>query len=116
MSDKNYIEKVRQEYSPKETSKIDELRALDRKVKRTPTIFAYIYGVVSCLVLGVGMCLAMNIIGNTLVWMIVGIAVGIVGIAGVSSTYPIYQKMITTRKQRYSKEIIELSNQLLNKD
>jgi len=108
------IEKIRDNYiaKSKELTKLDELKALDKKVKRVPTVFAYIYGIVGSLVLGIGMCLAMEVIGNL---MPLGIIIGLLGILMVSTTYPIYHKILNRRKAIYSEEIIEKSNELLNK-
>lgn len=108
------IEKIKSSYVAKssELTKLDELKALDRKVKRPPTIFAYIYGIVGSLVLGVGMCLAMEVIGNL---MPLGIVIGLLGIVMVSTTYPIFHKILNRRKSIYSEEILKKSNELLNK-
>lgn len=114
MTNKKEIEKIKASYISKsnELTKLDELKALDRKVKRPPTIFAYIYGIIGSLVLGVGMCLAMEVIGNL---MPLGIVIGLLGIAMVSTTYPIFNKILNRRKSIYRDEIIQKSNELLNK-
>ena len=112
-NEKKYIEKLKQSYSQKTPTKtqIDELKELDNKVKIPARAFAYTYGSVGSLVLGTGMCLAMKIIGNI---MPLGIAIGIIGIAMVSSTYSIYSKILSNRKAKYSDKIIAKSNELLN--
>ena len=110
-NDKKTVEKIRGEYTPAEKTKLDELRALDRKVKRPASTFAYIFGTVGALVLGTGMCLAMEVIGNM---MIAGIAIGLVGIAMVSLTYPIYNKLLAARRAKYSAKIITLSDEILD--
>lgn len=121
-SEKKYVEKVMESYNEKEFSKIDELKELDKKVKKPVTIFAYIYGSISALIFGLGMCMAMksmpsfildNIASQTL--MILGIVIGVVGLVMAGSTYFIYKKMKQARKNKYSSQIIELSNELLNK-
>lgn len=106
------IEKIRNNYTEKETTKLDELKALDKKVKRPAQIFSYVYGSLSSLVLGTGMCLAMKVIGNS---MALGIGIGLVGIVLTLSTYPIYNKILNRRKNKYKNQILELSNSLLNK-
>ena len=58
------IQRIRASYTEKEMSKLDELKALDKKVKRPAQIFAYVYGSLSSLVLGTGMCFAMKVIGT----------------------------------------------------
>lgn len=110
------IEKIRASYTEKPNTKLDELKALDKKVKRPAQIFAYVYGSVSALVLGSGMCLAMQVIGSTLSFaMPLGIGVGLVGIALACSTYPIFKSILKRRKNKYAKQVFELSDSLLNK-
>ena len=60
------IERIRASYTEKEVTKLDELHRVDKKVKRPVKIFAYVYGSLSSLVLGTGMCLAMKVIGNSM--------------------------------------------------
>ena len=106
------IQKIRSSYEEREITKLDELKALDKKVKRPAQIFAYVYGSLSSLVLGTGMCLAMKVIGNSMAF---GIVIGLVGIALTLTTYPIFKAMLKKRKNKYSKQIFELSDSLLNK-
>ncbi len=105
------VEKIRAGYTPKERTKIDELKALDKKVKRPAQIFAYVYGSLSSLLMATGMCLAMKVIGDS---MALGIGVGLVGIALTLTAYPIFKAILKTRKNKYAKQIFELSDSLLN--
>ncbi len=105
------VEKIRNQYTEREKTKLDELKSLDRKVKRPASIFAYVFGAIGALVLGTGMCLAMKIIGD---FMALGIVIGLVGIAMVSLTYPIYKGILQSRKKKYSSQILEISDELLN--
>lgn len=109
--EKNVVEKIREDYIKKENTTLEHLRKLDQKVKRPAYIFAYTFGVIGSLVLGVGMCLAMQVIGNA---MALGVVIGIMGIIMVSVNYPVYQKMLLKRKQKYQKEILALTEQVLN--
>ena len=111
-TDKIYAESIAKEYAPKEKSKIIALRKLDRKAKQPATIFAYTWGIISSLVLGTGMCLSMQVIGNSLTHMILGIIIGIIGIVGCGVNYPIYTKMLEKGKKKYAYEIIELARQI----
>lgn len=106
------IERIRNSYTEYQPTKFDELKELNKRVKRPAEIFAYTYGSVGALVLGTGMCLAMKIIGNL---MPLGIIVGLAGIAMVSSTYSLFQAILKSRKKKYQKRILALSNELLNK-
>ena len=112
-TDKAYAEKVALEYAAKETSKVVALKKLDRKAKMGAQIFGYSFGIVMTLLLGVGMCFALQVIGNGDLWQnILGYVVGILGIVGVSVNYFIYQKILTKGKQKYGSDIIALANEI----
>ena len=110
--DKVYAESIAKEYTPKETSKLTALKKLDAKAKKPARVFAWTFGTVSCLVLGIGMCLSMKVLSIGPVSMIVGIIVGLAGIAGVSMNYPIYKKLLAQGKQKYAFEIVELAKEI----
>lgn len=105
------IDRIREQYTAKEQTKLDELRDLDKKVKRPATVFAYAFGTIGALILGTGMCFAMKIIGDM---MAAGILIGLAGIAMVSLTYPIFKRLLKDRKQKYAAEIMQLSDSILN--
>lgn len=111
-TDKIYAEAIANEYSVKNTAKVVALRKLDRKVKRAPLIFTYTLGIVSALVLGVGMCFAMGQFGGGAVHTAIGIVVGIIGIAGVSVNYPVYKKFLAKRKEKYAGDVIALAKEI----
>ena len=111
-TDKIYAESIAKEYAPKDNSKIVALRKLDTKAKLPATIFTYTWGIVSSLVLGTGMCLAMQVIGNSMTHMVLGIVVGIIGMAGCGVNYPIYKKILENGKKKYAYEIVELAREI----
>ena len=111
-TDKIYAESIAKEYAPKEHSKIIALKKLDAKAKRPANIFAYTFGIVSALIAGTGMCLAMQVIGGTVPYMILGIVIGIVGFAFCGINYPIYKKILENGKKKYAYEIVELAREL----
>lgn len=113
MTNENQIErsmKIRGEYEEKPTTKFDELKKLDSKVKTPPTALAYVLGVFGSLVLGVGMCICLGVIAEKL--FAVGVAVGVIGIAIMIANYFIYKKFLVTRKKKYAARIIKLANEL----
>lgn len=112
-TDKIYAERIASEYAPKEDSKVKALKRLDSKAKQPALIFAYTFGIVCSLILGIGMCLAMKVIGpgNTL-QMVLGIIIGLIGIAGVSVNYSIYKKLLQNGKNKYGQEIIDLAKEI----
>jgi len=112
-TDKAYAEKIASEYAPKETRKVVALKKLDNRAKLPANIFAYTFGVIMALLLGVGMCLSMKVIGDgSTFFTVLGIVVGVVGIAGVSVNYAIYKKILENSKKKYSADIIALANQI----
>ena len=111
-TDKIYAESIAKEYAPKDNSKIVALRKLDAKAKNPATIFAYTFGIISTLVLGTGMSLAMQVIGNGVASMILGIIIGVIGIIGCCVNYPIYKKLLENGKKKYAYEIVELAREI----
>ena len=119
MKDQEFIvQKIRTQYTEKQHSELDELKALDAKVKKPANVFAYTYGSLSAVVMGSGMSLVMTDIGAKLglsTIMVPGIAIGIVGMGMALTTYPIYKRMLNSRKKKYAPEIMALSEKLLQK-
>lgn len=112
-TDKTYAEKIASEYAPKETRKVVALKKLDYRAKLPANIFAYTFGIVMTLLLGVGLCLTMNVLGDgSTIFMILGVIVGVIGIIGVSVNYPIYKKILGNSKRKYSADIIALAKQI----
>ena len=111
-TDKIIAESIAKDYAPKEDSKIKALRRLDNRAKLPATIFTYSCGITSALVFGTGMCLAMQVIGNS---MALGIIIGIVGMIGCGVNYPIYKRMLARGKAKYAYEIVELARQISEK-
>ncbi len=111
-TDKIWAESIAKEYAPKDTSKLAALKRLDSKAKTPATVFAYSFGIVSSLVAGLGMSLAMQVIGNSMAHMIAGIIIGIIGFAACGATYPIYKKLLEKGKAKYAYEIIELAREI----
>ena len=111
-TDKIYAESIVKEYAPKDSSKIVALRKLDRKAKMPATVFTYTFGIFSSLVLGTGMCFAMQILGSGTIGITIGIIVGIIGILGCSINYPVYKKLLEDGKKKYAYEILELAKEI----
>lgn len=112
-TDKIYAEKLASEYAPKKENKANALRKLDRKAKRPSEIFGYAYGSISALILGLGMCLAMGTLASGASWALpLGVIIGIIGIAGVATTYPLYKTILAKSKKKYAYEIIELAKEI----
>ena len=110
------VQKIRTQYTEKQHTELDELKALDAKVKRPANVFAYTYGSVSAIVMGAGMSLVMTDIGATLGLanaMVPGIIVGVAGMIMALTTYPIYKRMLSARKKKYTAQIMKLSDKIM---
>ncbi len=110
------VQKIRTQYTEKENTKLQELTALDRKVKKPANAFGYTFGSISALIMGSGMSLVMTEIGTTLGienGMIPGIVIGVVGMLMAIINYPVYKKILAKRRKKYSNKIIELSNEIM---
>lgn len=119
MKDQEFIvQKIRSQYTETEHTELDALKELDAKVKKPANVFAYSYGSVGAVVMGAGMSLVMTDIGKMIglaSTMVPGIAVGIVGLGMVCSTYPIYKKLLASRKAKFAPQILQLSEKLMEK-
>jgi hypothetical protein len=112
------VQKIRTQYTEKQHTELDELKALDAKVKKPANVFAYIYGSVSAVIMGSGMSLVMTDIGATIGLasaMVPGIAIGVAGMIMALVTYPIYKKILNSRKKKFAPQIMELSDKLIQK-
>ena len=110
------VQKIRTQYTEKQHTELDALKELDAKVKRPANVFAYTYGSVSAIVMGAGMSLVMTDIGAIIGLanaMVPGIVVGIVGLGMALLTYPIYKKILNSRKKKYAPEILSLSEKIM---
>lgn len=117
MKDKEFVvEKIRSQYTEQEHTELDALKALDAKVKKPANVFGYTYGSLGAIVMGAGMSLVMTDIGAMLGMnetLIPGIAIGVVGLIMVLTTYPICKKILNSRKKKYAPRIMELSERVM---
>ena len=107
------IKNIRDKYAPptREETSMERLRRLDASATKGATIVSLIVGIISALVLGIGMCCTM--IPGWEQYFIHGIVVGIVGLLGVISAYPIYNHMVKRKRAKLAPEILRLSEELM---
>ncbi len=104
------IKAIRAKYIPKEENKLERLRRLDASATRKGTITALTLGILSALLLGLGMSCTLVWTGK---WFIPGIVIGVVGIAGIVSAYPLYKHLVRKERARLTQEILQLTDELL---
>lgn len=109
------VQKIRIQYTEKQYTELDKLKALDAKVKRPSNTFAYTYGSAGAIVMGAGMSLVMTEVGAVLgiTSTVPGIAIGVVGMGMALTTYPIYKRMLDCRRKKYAPEILKLSDKIM---
>ena len=111
------VQKIRSQYTEKESTELDALRALDAKVKKPANVFAYVFGSISAIIMGAGMSLVMTDIGATVGIadpMLPGIVIGIAGMTMAIINYPIYKGILGARRRKYADKIIALSDKIMN--
>ena len=111
------VQKIRTQYTEKESTELDALKALDNKVKRPANTFAYLFGSISAIIMGAGMSLVMTDIGATVGSaepMVPGIVIGVVGMLLAIINYPIYKGILGGRRKKYAQKIIALSDKLMS--
>lgn len=111
-SQQEEVRRIREKYAPatKEEDKMERLRKLDRAATKPGTVAALIVGIISTLIMGVGMCC-------TMVWsetlFVPGIVIGMVGIIGICAAYPLYLHITKRRRDKLAPEIMRLADELM---
>lgn len=111
------VQKIRTQYTEKEHTELDELKELDKKVKRPANVFAYIFGSISAIIMGSGMSLVMTDIGTTIGMenaMVPGIVIGVVGMLMAIINYPIHKSVLASRRKKYAEQIMKLSDKIMS--
>ena len=114
--DKVYAESVAKEYMPKETNKVRQLKKLDERAKLPAFITAMTLGTIGTLIFGTGMCFGLGVFGTGVIFMVIGVLLGIVGAAICIINYPLYKKLLKKGKEKYAFEILELAKEITNSD
>ena len=107
---------IRSQYTEKDDTRLDELRKLDAQVKRPANVFGYTFGSISAIIMGSGMSLVMTDIGAKIGMtetMVPGIVIGVIGMVMALANYPIYKRILSSRKAKYADKIIALTDELL---
>lgn len=106
------VKRIRQKYISPEENKLGQLRKLDENATRPGRIASIAVGVLSALVLGIGMCC-------TMVWtqfFVPGVVIGLVGIVGVGASFPLYAAMTKRQREKLAPQIMQLSQALMHEE
>lgn len=105
------IAKIREKYFPRGETNLEKIKRLDNSVTNKAVIASLVVGIISALILGIGMCCCM-------VWtkfFVLGIFVGIIGIIGVCAAYPVYKKVLEKERAKVAPQILALTDEELQK-
>lgn len=109
------IENIRKKYLPREENKMERLRKLHHSATQKAKAWAITLGVIGALIMGTGMSLAMTELGMLFgeLAMVIGIVIGLVGMALAALAYPVYDRVLQKERQRIAPEILRLTEELL---
>ena len=103
------VRRIREKYQPREETKLEALRRLDKSVEQPGTICGIVIGVLGCLIMGTGMSCVMVWGG---IWMVPGIAVGVLGMLIIAMAYPAYRAVTRRQREKLAPQILALAEAL----
>lgn len=89
-------------------SKVQKLKQMHSKVKNLPQIIALTVGIIGILIFGLGLTMLLE--WKLILW---GCIVGAMGTIIMLTAYLVFFKVSKVLKAKYSKKIIELSDEIL---
>lgn len=112
------VEHIRSKYMQPTESKMEQLRRLDRSTSQKAQAWSLVIGVIGALILGTGMSLTMTDLALILgiyqkYAMVIGIAVGCIGLVLVALAYPVYNTILKKERERIAPEILRLTDELI---
>jgi uncharacterized membrane protein YccF (DUF307 family) len=109
------VEAIRNKYLPREETKMEQLRKLHAIPTQKAQAASLAVGIIGALILGTGMSLCLTNLGAALgsLAMVIGIAVGLVGMVLVALAYPLYNRVLAKQRARIAPQILELTAELL---
>lgn len=103
------VQAIRSKYLPREESKMEELKRLDYQVSNAGLPQSLAVGIVGCLIFGLGMCIAMEVLAGGVV---LGTLIGACGMAVMIAAYPVYRTCFRKAKAMHQPRILELTAEL----
>ena len=104
------VENIRKKYMPKEASKIEILKQLDKRVQSAGMLEGLCFGIIGALVFGIGMCFFLEVFTGatwlTALCMIMGTLLMI-------PAYPTYRRISRKTKEKLTPEILRLSEEIM---
>ena len=109
---KEELARIRRKYISQEETTLEKVKKLDNSVTEKATIISISLGTMSTLVLGVGMCCCM-------VWtqlFVLGIIIGLLGIAGICSAFPAYKYILKREREKIAPQILALTDEEMKRN
>lgn len=106
------VQEIRKKYLPQGESKMDELKRFDYTVQTSGIMESFCAGISGALIFGLGLCLAMQVIGNGSFLLILGMLLVFLGTVVMIAAYPVYRKIFRKAKAKFTPRILELTNEL----
>ena len=105
------IKRIREKYAPpdRQADKMAQLRRMDRSVTKPGTIVSMAVGIGGTLILGLGMTCIME----WTAYFLLGIVLGLVGIALMVAAWPLYKRVTAKRREKLAPEIMRLTDELM---
>ena len=109
------VDRIRRVYLPREEDKLDQLRRLHAIPTRRAQTASLTVGILGMLLLGTGMSLCMTELASALgsLAMILGIVVGVAGIAAAALAWPVFRRVLKKEREKITAQILQLSEELL---
>ena len=106
------VESIRNKYIPREETKLERLKRLDRKAQNAGTVEGLCLGVIGVLVFGIGICIMLGALDGP---FILSYLCCTAGIALMLPAYPVYRYLSKKVKTALTPEILKLSDELIQK-
>lgn len=106
------VESIRKKYLPRQVSKLDRLKALDRRVQTAGKLPALVIGVVGCLIFGIGMCFGLDVFAGA---DRLSVLFCLLGAAVMSPAYPVYRHIAKKTRAELTPQILSLSDEIMER-
>lgn len=103
------VQAIRNKYISQPESKLDELKRLDQCVHTAGMAQSLAVGIIGCVIFGLGMCLAMQVIGESVA---LAAFIGAWGMSVMIAAYPVYRSCFRKAKVKHQPRILELIAEL----
>ncbi|MBQ9121809.1 MAG: hypothetical protein IJY12_05575 [Clostridia bacterium] len=103
------VQAIRQKYLPREENKLQTLKRLDQKVQTAGMCESLVVGILGFLLFGLGVCMAIRVIGGGI---FLGVLLGLIGTAAIAAAYPVYRACLNKTKEKLVPQILALVSEL----